>query len=96
MAYKYRDFYLAKDTLKEVCMKKLALFLTAFMLAASSVMAEEAAQMQQVNVDDSYLTNVNVQKYTDTPIQEVNITKSFLVRVTVKVVKDGEGKEVQK
>lgn len=87
---------MAKTTLKEVCMKKLALFLTSFVLAASSVIAEEAAQMQQVNVNDSYLTNVNVQKYTNTPIQEVNITKSFLVRVTVKVVKDGEGKEIQK
>lgn len=59
------------------------------MLISPMVLAEEIqSPVQEVVVDNSYLTNAHIQTNSKTEIQTITIKKSFLVWVTVRKSKD--------
>ena len=59
------------------------------MLISPMVLAEEIqSPVQEVIVDNSYLTKAHIQTNSKTEIQTITIKKSFLVWVTVRKGKD--------
>ena len=59
------------------------------MLISPMVLAEEIqSPVQEVVVDNSYLTKAHIQTNSKTEIQTIKIQKSFLVWVTVRKGKD--------
>lgn len=59
------------------------------MLISPMVLAEEIqSPVQEVVVDNSYLTKAHIQTNSKTEIQTITIKKSFLVWVTVRKGKD--------
>ena len=59
------------------------------MLISPMVLAEEVqSPVQEVVVDNSYLTKAHIQTNSKTEIQTIKIQKSFLVWVTVRKGKD--------
>jgi hypothetical protein len=59
------------------------------MLMSPMVLAEEIqSPVQEVVVDNSYLTKAHIQTNSKTEIQTITIKKSFLVWVTVRKGKD--------
>lgn len=59
------------------------------MLISPMVLAEEIqSPVQEVVVDNSYLTKAHIQTNSKTEIQTIKIQKSFLVWVTIRKGKD--------
>ena len=59
------------------------------MLISPMVLAEEIqSPVQEVIVDNSYLTKAHIQTNSKTEIQTIKIQKSFLVWVTIRKGKD--------
>lgn len=74
----------------KVSSRKLFTFmLLGSMLISPMVLAEEIqSPVQEVVVDNSYLTKAHIQTNSKTEIQTIKIQKSFLVWVTVRKGKD--------
>ena len=74
----------------KVSSKKFFTFmLLGSMLISPMVLAEEIqSPVQEVVVDNSYLTKAHIQTNSKTEIQTITIKKSFLVWVTVRKGKD--------
>lgn len=69
--------------------KFFTLMLLGSMLISPMVLAEEIqSPVQEVVVDNSYLTKAHVQTNSKTEIQTITIKKSFLVWVTIRKGKD--------
>lgn len=69
--------------------KRVALAIISSMLLSQLAFAEEAqSPVQEVLVENSYLTKAHIQTNSKTEIQTIKIQKSFLVWVTIRKGKD--------
>ncbi|HIZ28583.1 MAG TPA: hypothetical protein H9673_05265 [Candidatus Adamsella sp.] len=74
-------------------MKNFILILCVLFALTSSVFADENKAVQDVEIENSYLTRIKVQKSAEIENQCVKINKCFLMWVTLqeqKQVKEGE------
>ena len=69
--------------------KRLALIMVSSLLISQLAFAEEVqSPVQEVLIDNSYLTKAHIQTNSKTEIQTIKIQKSFLVWVTIRKSKD--------
>lgn len=69
--------------------KRIALAMISSLLLSQLAFAEEVqSPVQEVLIDNSYLTKAHIQTNSKTEIQTIKIQKSFLVWVTIRKGKD--------
>ena len=69
--------------------KRIALAIISNLLLSQLAFAEEVqSPVQEVLIDNSYLTKAHIQTNSKTEIQTIKIQKSFLVWVTIRKSKD--------
>ena len=69
--------------------KRIALAIISSLLLSQLAFAEEAqSPVQEVLIDNSYLTKAHIQTNSKTEIQTIKIQKSFLIWVTIRKGKD--------
>ena len=69
--------------------KRLALIMVSSLLLSQLAFAKEVqSPVQEVLIDNSYLTKAYIQTNSKTEIQTIKIQKSFLVWVTIRKSKD--------
>lgn len=65
-----------------------ALFISSLLFSSVAFADEIQSPVQEVMIDNSYLTKAHVQTNAKTEIQTIKIQKSFLVWVTIRKGKD--------
>ena len=69
--------------------KRIALAIISSLLLSQLAFAEEVqSPVQEVLIDNSYLTKAHIQTNSKTEIQTIKIQKSFLIWVTIRKGKD--------